>query len=306
MTTARLSEPTGVTETDARISPCIRLFATAEEAAAVSWGVAPLQFRASEPFRNALSVDDVEGWLDCSLLQHPFFKVFLDGQQLPVRLVASPRSVAGQSVTGMIDGEKTRSIFSQGGTLMLCNMHEWHAPCRELCRSLTEMLVAEVKATAFYSPAGCQGLDTHRDDAHVFVAQLGGAKRWSVFDVPSDPQSRRIGRVEPGVCGQETVMTLRPGDGLYLPPYAAHHACAVPSSSSLHLSIHVREPRARDVVNDAIDRVMNAPTQRAEICGDAAARADQIADILQSVGRRLLELDPAELVAGIERRMTGR
>jgi ribosomal protein L16 Arg81 hydroxylase len=282
-----------------------RLFATTERAAALSWGAEPFLFTASEPFSHALRVDDVEGWLDCSLLQHPFFKVFLDGQQVPARLVASPRSVAGQTVTGMIDGEKTRSIFTQGGTLMLCNMHEWHPPCRELCRSLTETLVAEVKATAFYSPPGCQGLHNHRDDAHVFVAQLGGKKQWSVFDVPSDPRSRRIGHVDPSECGRATEVTLGPGDGLYLPPYAAHHARALPGSSSLHLSIHVREPRARDVVDTAIDEVLTAEEQRAEITGDAISRAAQVGHLLALVAQRLTELDPTDLVAAIERRMTG-
>ena len=283
-----------------------RLFASAEQAAALSWGNAPMRFSASEPFMDALSVDDVEGWLDCSLLQHPFFKMFLDGRQVPVRQLASPRSVAGQSVNGIVDGDKVRGVFADGGTLMLCNMHEWHAPCRDLCRSLAETLVAEVKATAFYSPAGCQGLDTHRDDAHVFVAQLAGAKSWSVFDVPSGPRLRRIGRAAAADCGAETTFTPREGDGLYLPPYAPHHACAVPSASSLHLSIHIREPRARDVVDDAIDRVMSPQLQRTEISGDAADRADQIGEILRSVGRRLLELDPTDLVQAIEERITGR
>ncbi|MGW4350764.1 JmjC domain-containing protein [Nocardia sp. NPDC004582] len=260
----------------------------------------------SEEFRRALAVDDVETWVDCSLLQHPFFKVFLDGMQVPARLVASPRSVAGQSVNGFIDSDKTRGVFAEGGTLMLCNMHEWHAPCRDLCRALTELLVAEVKATAFYSPAGCQGLLTHRDDAHVFVAQLHGEKRWSVFDVPSDPRSRRVGTVDLAECGQEQVVTLRPGDGLYLPPYAPHHARAQPAASSLHLSVHVREPRGRDVVDTAIDKVLTAEMQRAELSGDAAARAADVRDILAFVAQRLTQLDPAKVVAAIEQQVTGK
>jgi ribosomal protein L16 Arg81 hydroxylase len=295
MTYAGLREATGA-ET---------LFAVPEQAA-LWWGAEPLQFAVSERFRSALSIDDVEGWLDCSLLQHPFFKVFLDGQQVPVRLVASPRSVAGQSVMGMIDAEKTREVFARGGTLMLCNMHEWHAPCRDLCRDLTATLVAEVKATAFYSPPGCQGLNTHRDDAHVFVAQLGGTKQWSVFGVPPDSRSRRIGGVDPAELGPETVVTLEPGDGLYLPPYAAHHARAVPSASSLHLSIHIREPRARDVVDMAIDEVLTAEQQSVEVSGDAPGRAGQVAGILALVAQRLTELDPTALVAAIEQRMAGR
>jgi hypothetical protein len=283
-----------------------RLFAAQEQIASLSWGIASSRFTVSNELRSALTVDDVQGWLECSLLQYPFFRMIIDGRRVPAPMIASPRSVGGQKVTGFIDADKVRDVFAQGGTLMLCNMHEWHAPCRQLCRSLTETLVADVKATAFYSPAGCRGLGTHRDDAHVFVAQLSGAKRWSVFDVPSDPQSRRIGSVDPAKCGGETTVSLRPGDGLYLPPYAAHHACAVPASNSLHLSSHVREPRARDVVDDAIERVMSAEMQRVEVVGDAAARSDQIGEILQSVGRRLLDLDPADLVEEIDRRITGR
>jgi hypothetical protein len=303
VTYARLREPTDVWDGPAFAE---ELFADPEQAATLSWGTAALPFALSKRARDALGLDDVEGWLDCSLLQHPFFKVILDGRQVPAPLVASPRSVGGQRVTGFIDGEKMRSVFAQGGTLMLCNMHEWHAPSRDLCISLTEALVSEVKATAFYSPAGCQGLNTHRDDAHVFVAQLSGAKKWSVFDLPSDPELRRIGPVEPTECGQEKVVTLRPGDGLYLPPYAAHHAYALPSSSSLHLSIHVREPRGRDVVDIAIDQVLTACAQRAEISGDADARAALVGDILKCVAERLTELDPAELVAAVERRVVGR
>ncbi|MGW2666141.1 JmjC domain-containing protein [Nocardia tengchongensis] len=298
MTDLRLREATG--------SPVGQLFARSDQAAALSWGNAPSQFAVSEEFRRTLAVDDVETWVDCSLLQHPFFKVFLDGMQVPVRLVASPRSVAGQSVNGFIDSEKTRDIFAQGGTLMLCNMHEWHPPCRDLCRTLTGLLVAEVKATAFYSPAGCQGLLTHRDDAHVFVAQLDGEKRWSVFDLPSNPRARRIGTVDQAECGPEQVVNLRPGDGLYLPPYAAHHARAQPTSSSLHLSIHVREPRGRDVVDTAIDAVMTTEMQRAELSGNAAARAATVADILTFVAQRLTQLDPADVVAVIEDRVTGK
>jgi ribosomal protein L16 Arg81 hydroxylase len=306
VTYARPSEATGLVEADAKGPPFAQLFATTNQAVALSWGAEPMQFAVSEEFRRTLDIDDVEGWLDCSLLQHPFFKVLLADQQVPIRLVASPRSVAGQSVTGMIDGEKFREVFAQGGTLMLCNMHEWHAPCRELSRSLTKALVAEVKATAFYSPPGCRGLATHRDDAHVFVAQLDGEKQWSIFDRPADGQSRRIGAVEATACGQERVVTLSPGDGLYLPPFVAHHARALPSSSSLHMSIHVREPRGRDVVDVAIDEVLTAEMQQAEISGTAGERAAQVGGVLKRVAERLTELDPAAVVAAIERRMTSR
>jgi ribosomal protein L16 Arg81 hydroxylase len=304
VTYASLRETTGSAETEID-GPAFaqQLFATKEQAAALPWGAAPLQFTVSEQVRQTLNVDQVEGWLDCSLLQHPFFKVFLADKQVPVRLVASPRSVAGQMVTGLIDGEKFRGVFAQGGTLMLCNMHEWHAPCRDLCRSLSERVVAEVKATAFYSPPGCRGLATHRDDAHVFVAQLSGGKRWSVYDVPSDLQSRRIGRVEPAECGRERVVVLQPGDGLYLPPYAAHHAYALPSSGSLHLSIHLREPRARDVVDIAIDEVLALEAQRAEVSGNVAERVAQVGEILKLLAERLTELDPRQLVAAIDRRV---
>ena len=85
---------------------------------------------------------------------------------------------------------------------MLYKMIEWprHAVT---CRSLAETLVAEVKATAFYSPAGCQGLDTHRDDAHVFVAQLARprAGRYSMARQVRGFDDRRAAAAD---CGAET------------------------------------------------------------------------------------------------------
>ena len=275
------------------------LFKSSDQAGSLEWGRAAMEFAAAKKFRRSLDVDVVEGWLDCSLLQHPFLKVFLDGRQVPVRLFASPRSVKGQAVPGFVDAAKTRGMFADGATLMFCNLHEWHAPCRDLCRSLTEKLAAEVKATAFHSPPGCQGLNTHRDDAHVFIAQIAGKKQWSVFDVASDPGARRNGAVDPEVCGDARVVTLGPGDGLYLPPYAAHHAQALPSSSSLHLSIAVREPVTRDVIDIAINQVLSADAQRVELCGDAVAREARVREILKLLADRLIELDPREVVAAM-------
>ncbi len=272
------------------------LFKSPIQAGSLEWGSAAMEFAVAKKFRRSLNADVVEGWLDCSLLQHPFLKVFLDGTQVPVRLFASPRSVKGQVVPGFVNAAKTRSLFADGATLMFCNLHEWHAPCRDLCRSLTDRLAAEVKATAFYSPPGCQGLNTHRDDAHVFIAQIEGKKQWTVFEVASDPGTRRNGPVDPDGCGDARVVTLGPGDGLYLPPYAAHHAQALPSSSSLHLSIAVREPLTRDVIDVAINQVLSADAQRVELSGDAVTREARVREILKFLADRLIELDPSEVV----------
>jgi hypothetical protein len=285
-------------------STVAQLFFASAEPASLPWGRAPLQFAASQRFGGVLGVDDVEGWIDCSLLQHPFFKMFLDGRQVPVRCIGSPRVVKGQTVTGFIDAAKTREVFGRGGTLMLCNMHEWHPPSRALCRDLTDVVVGASKATAFYSPPGNQGLATHRDDAHVFVVQLAGRKKWSLFDVPSDPALRRAGGATP--AGPETVVVLEPGDGLYLPPYLAHHARALVSSSSLHMSIHVRQPRGRDVLDAAVDEVLTTDLLGAELSGDRADRAAQVGHLLESLAARLAELDPDRVVAAIERRITAR
>lgn len=279
------------------------LFKNPQQAAAIEWGCAPAEFAASKPMRRALSREVVDGWLDCSLLHHPFLKAFFDGRQVPVGMFASPRSVKGQTVTGLVDADKTRALFDEGATLMFCNLHEWHAPCRDLCRSLTGKLVAEVKATAFYSPPGCQGLATHRDDAHVFVVQLAGEKRWSVFDVATDPAERRSGAVD--ADGPERTFTLTPGDGLYLPPFAAHH-CQAQSTSSLHLSLAVREPTTKDAVDVAIGRVLSAAEQRSELSGDATDRAARVGDVLKALAEQFALLDPADVVAAIETRVTGR
>jgi uncharacterized RmlC-like cupin family protein len=204
-----------------RLAP---LFHRPARARALAWGRAPLAFAPSRALRRLIAAAEVDGWLDCSLLHHPFFSMVRGGKPLLLSQVSSSRTVAGQTAPGCIDGKKVRRWMERGATLMVGNLHEWHAPSQRFCRTLAGGSSWKVGAAVFWTAAGSRGLRPHFDDAHVFVAQIAGAKRWSLYD------RRR---------GVESVVELRPGDGLYVPEGFVHGTEAL-AEASLHVSVTFR------------------------------------------------------------------
>ncbi|MFE7801970.1 JmjC domain-containing protein [Nocardia sp. NPDC057440] len=53
---------------------------------------------------------------------------------------------------------------------------------QDLCRCLGRQISARFQVNAYLTPRSSQGFATHCDTHDVFVLQIAGTKRWSVFD----------------------------------------------------------------------------------------------------------------------------
>ena len=192
-------------------------------------------------------------------------------------------------------------MLDRGATLMVSNLHQWHTRCREICATSARALRARIGASAFYTPANCDGLVVHRDDAHVFVVQVTGTKRWVLYDVPSDPRGWSAGRAT-GIGSPEMTVELKPGEALYVPMGQAHHTHSL-ADASLHLSITVREPRLRDMLSLALDHAMADVPAHGVLSGGSADRVELAASAIREVAARLAATDPETLVAALEQRI---
>jgi hypothetical protein len=277
------------------------LFLHAEEAERLAWGVSPLLFTPSKDLSSVVSASELDGWLDCSLLRYPFFNVISGGNPLAPEEVSSARIVGGSVQDGFIDGAKVRRWLDRGATLMLANLHEWHAPSQRLCRNLAERLSTKASASIFYTPAGHQGLNVHRDDCHVLVIQLTGTKRWSLYDTPKDPEDWTPGPVTPGSLTRPTPLELRAGQALYVPEGQAHAAQSL-EEPSMHLSITLREPRLRELVSLAVKACVSSIPEHASLTGSMEQRRQVAEDLLQRLSRALTRVDVPALVTSLERR----
>ncbi len=261
----------------------------------------PCSFGPSNAARNVLSASTIEGWLDCSLLRFPFFSLALDGKPVAPEETCSTRIVGGHADAGYVDAVRVRALMERGATLVLANLHEWHAPARDLCRALAELHLAKVGAVAFWTAAANRGLRVHRDDCHVFVVQLAGRKRWSLYDVPSETSAFTPGYADETKLGAPKVVDLAPGQALFIPEGQAHTAAAL-DEASLHVSFTVREPRLHDVVALAIKACLASVPEHTALSGERDDREAQARAILGRLGRALGRVDVPALVSSIEKR----
>jgi hypothetical protein len=276
-----------------------QLFADPEQYRALRWGTESMVLTPAEGLATALDLATFESWLDCSLLHHPVLSVLLGGKPVPLEQMSSTRVISGSAQSGYADGPKIRRLMAEGATLVVSNLHEWHAPLRSLCSELAERCRGKVGAVAFWTAAGEKGLPVHRDDGHLFVLQVAGSKRWSLYDVPDQPSDWRPGYIDEPA--ESTTFELRAGEVLYLPEGQAHCAESL-DSSSLHVTIAVREPNMKDLVRVAVEACLKSVPDHAPVAGSPANRVNSAGDMLGRLAQALTRIDVAALVDNCEER----
>lgn len=279
------------------------IFGDPSDAARLEWGVAPLRFVPSRELLEAVSAAMVESWLDCSLLRHPFFSVVQNHEPVSLDEVGANRVVAGVAYDGYIDGTAVRARLARGATLLLANVHEWHAPMRTVCGDLAQLTGCKTGAVVFWTGPDSPGLRVHRDDCHVFIVQLAGAKRWRLYDVPADAAAWAPGFLTGVPAHEPTVIDLQAGDAVYVPKGQAHATESV-GGSSLHLSITVREPEYRELIQLALQAcTANVPKHRA-LTGERNERERAAKAYLEQVADALGRVNVSKLVASLEKRVS--
>lgn len=277
------------------------LFARHDELAQLAWGRSHLLFAASPIARALLSREVADGWLDCSLLRHPYFAVVAGEDAIPLPEVSSVRVVEGQAYDGFADGVKIRRFLDRGATLSIGALHEWHAPAMELCRELGRRMSATASASVFWTAAGAQGLKVHRDDAQVFIVQIAGTKRWQLYDTPAGPAEWQPGYVDLAALPESTTLDLSPGQVLYLPEGLAHSATAQ-TEATIHVTIALREPTLRDLANLAVNACLASIPKHAKAVGKPEDRNREAKSLVTRLARALERLDVEGLVASAGKR----
>lgn len=131
--------------------------------------------------------------------------------------------------------------FAQGDTIVINDLQDKVPALARLCRAIARDTHFRSNVNLYLTKSGRQGLSPHFDDQDVFVLQLSGTKRWSIYEtvspLPLDNPIRPEPRHHYGPPREEILM--RPGDLLYVPRGVGHAAEADGSAPSLHLTIAV-------------------------------------------------------------------
>jgi ribosomal protein L16 Arg81 hydroxylase len=220
------------------------------------WERRPLRVSRDEPgrFDRVLSRRDAE-WLVCSAgARVPAFRLARDGVQIPLATYTEDIPWRPGRFSGLARVERVAEHYAQGATIILQALHlHWH-PAAVYCRALEQRLGWPVQANAYLTPASAQGFAVHHDTHDVFVLQVSGHKRWTLYEpaleLPLKNQRWSPERHSPGPPIEE--LTLQAGDTLFIPRGWPHEAAAA-DAESLHVTIGLHPPTRLDALRSALD-----------------------------------------------------
>lgn len=141
------------------------------------------------------------------------------------------------TVDGSIDVAKLYQLFDEGSTITLAFLDTVLPQLARFCRSLESEFTCPLQANIYLTPPGAQGAKVHYDTHDVFVLQVAGSKKWTIYGTP----------VELPLAGQDFDSTihdvgkptlefeLEAGDVAYIPRGVAHDARST-DTVSLHIT----------------------------------------------------------------------
>jgi ribosomal protein L16 Arg81 hydroxylase len=247
-----------------------------------------------EALASPLDLDELDEAFDQGLLRTPYLEmVRSDRITIPPEAYTTSRVVNGVTHHGFADRAKVVALLRSGATLLLRCVDQWHRPTGDLVARLSEELDRRVEAFFFVTPAGGQGLATHRDDADVFVLQAAGRKTWYVHDAPA-VADWQLGELPDDEHSPRRLHgVLEPGSVLYIPRGFAHRAVGA-AGLSAHLSLTIRDISLQDLrtaLEQCLTEGLDLP---ARPLGEAAI-AEACAALLSHVRAKLDSVTPEQV-----------
>jgi len=193
---------------------------------------------------------------------------------------------------------RAREVTKQlrcGATLSFDAIDEVHEPLTRLAESFEAFFRGGTKINIYAGWRARHGLDLHRDNQEIFIAQLDGRKRWLLYGFTADGLDRtglREHSLPP--AGAEFDEILTPGDLLYI-PRGCYHLAVPMNEPTLHLTIGVKSPRESDLLQWLVNRYRaNGAAERDLPCLASSAERLRYSDQFRTV---LLNGLDADLVA---------
>jgi hypothetical protein len=220
----------------------------------------------TDRYADLLSITDLDAFLRTDAARHPRVTMADGGRQ---GSAAIPADEYLQADSSRVDLPRLFARHDAGGSLVVSQFHEMHAPLAQFCRGLEKVFLHPVQANIYLTPPGAQGFRVHFDTHDVLVMQVSGAKSWRVWDdIPFPLPSRATPWAnKQSPAGTPHALTLNPGDALYLPRGVMHEAAAQSGDApSLHITLGFLEASMADMLRELLETLeAENPSLRASI-----------------------------------------
>jgi hypothetical protein len=228
-------------------------------------------------------------------LDFPRLRLVRDGKPLPVSSYLRHTTSARQKST--IPRLKTTELTRQlreGATLVLDAVDELSEPVEELAKHLELFFREHVQVNLYAGWQTSRGFDLHWDDHDVFILQVTGRKRWSVYGQTRPyPLVNDVEKAQKPTHAPVWEGTLEDGDLLYI-PRGWWHVAEPLAEPTLHLTVGVHNRTGLDLLRWLSERVRASESFRRDL-PRFAPPAERIAHVARLRAELLAAWDAAPL-----------
>jgi hypothetical protein len=199
-------------------------------------------------------------------LDFPRLRLVRDGKPLPITSYLRHRTGARQktSIPRLKTVELTRQL-REGATLVLDAVDELCEPVEELAKNLELFFREHVQVNLYAGWQTSRGFDLHWDDHDVFILQVAGRKRWSIYGQTRPyPLTSDVEKAQKPSGGPVWEGTLEDGDLLYI-PRGWWHVAEPLAEPTLHLTVGVHNRTGLDLLRWLSERVRASETFRRDL-----------------------------------------
>jgi hypothetical protein len=242
-------------------------------------------------------------------LDFPRLRLTENGKSLPASSYLRHLTSGRQRVSiPRLMPARLNAQLRRGATLVLDAVDELYEPLEELAQSLERSLQEHIQINAYAGWRTSRGFDLHWDDHDVFILQVAGRKRWSLYGMtrpyPVTGDARAAQRPTGTPVWEET---LEDGDLLYIPRGWWHVALPL-NEPTLHLTVGIHNRTGLDLLKWLEERLRESENFRRDLprFANKSERAAHIArlreELLSEFETDLLERFYSEFDANAQSR----
>ena len=248
------------------------------------WGRKPVAIRPTRAIHELLACgkEDVRGWFKSQGL--------LYGRDLDVTnyIDGERHTYNDDGVAATAEKILDESIFGQGKSLRILRPQQYSRPCWRMLTCLEAYFGRGGGSNLYLTPGSNQGFAGHYDDIEAVLVQIEGRKAWTVYReyAGQDPDAMSLfpknPRFSSGNFTAEQLehldvafnVTLEPGDVLYLPRGAVHHARTPETDEySLHVTFSIGQMATfADLLIEALPRALELALDETQPESDSVLR----------------------------------
>jgi len=253
-------------------------------------------------YQSLISASDLERIIANPDARYPALQLAKGGHYFAPESYTSTLKFGSEVFAGVPDLQTIIREYRQGASVVLPALHRTWEPLRDLCALLDSQLDHAAHANAYLTPGNAAGFTPHYDTHEVFVLQIAGCKRWSLYPAPIKlpHRSQPFDPTRYDAPAPVQQLHLLAGDLLYLPRGTVHSA-ATSNGFSAHITVGVTVYAWVDLIRDLLETSINDEELRRALPPGFASGADLKPQLRIRLVEALEQLRHSDIDAFIDR-----